>query len=109
MKTITISEKELIMSLLKDHLISYKLVKGLERLGLDAMNYNLCLPETIFNLMSFGSSDKEERLFEDFLEWSERVFPIDLSIDDDRKLQELCTDIYLRLKHEQKFRKHKLG
>ena len=105
MKTITISKKALVMSLLKDHLVSYKLIKGLERLGLDAINFDINLGDTVFSLMGFGSSDDEEKLFEEFLGWSEKVLLIDFTVLQTEALEELTDDIYRRLKKEQKLRK----
>ncbi|HSH66667.1 MAG TPA: hypothetical protein VLB84_12960 [Bacteroidia bacterium] len=108
MKTITIPTKELIMSLLRDHLVSYRLVQGLLKAGLDTLNFDLYISETIFRLMGFGSSEEEEKLFEEFLNWSEKVMSIDfLSEDRGEPLNDLRDEIYRKLKREQKLRKLK--
>lgn len=109
MKISQFSKKELIMSLLRDHLISYRLVQGLQKIGLDALNFDLLIAETIFQLMGFGSSEEEEKLFEEFLNWSEKVMNIDF-FDEGRSesLNDLRDEIYRKLKREQKLRKLKL-
>lgn len=106
MKTIPLSKKDLIMSLLRDHLVSYRLVQGLLKAGLDSNNFDLYIAETIFQLMGFGSSEKEEKLFEEFLNWSEKVMSIDfLGEDRSEPLNDLRDEIYRKLKREQKLRK----
>lgn len=108
MKRISISEKDLIMSLLRDHLVSYRLIQGLLKAGLDSLNFDLYMGETIFKLMGFGGSEKEEKLFEEFLNWSEKVMSIDfLGEDRVEPLNDLRDEIYRKLKREQKLRKLK--
>ncbi|MHB1179892.1 MAG: hypothetical protein ACYCZO_16370 [Daejeonella sp.] len=108
MKIIPLSEKDLIMALLRDHLVGYRLVQGLEKTGLDVLNFDLCLGETIFALMGFGSSEEEEKLFEDFLNWSEKVMNINfLGESRCEPLNNLRDEIYRKLKREQKLRKLK--
>jgi hypothetical protein len=108
MKAIPLSKKELIMSLLRDHLVSYRLVQGLLKEGLDSNNFDLYMSETIFQLMGFGNSEEEEKLFEEFLNWSEKVMSIDF-LGEDRvaPLNDLRDEIYRKLKSEQKLRKIK--
>jgi hypothetical protein len=108
MKRISISKKDLIMSLLRDHLVSYRLVQGLLKVGLDSNNFDLYMSETIFQLIGFGSSEEEEKLFEEFLNWSEKVMSIDfLGEDRVEPLNDLRDEIYRKLKSEQKLRKIK--
>lgn len=108
MKTLPISKKDLIMSLLRDHLVSYRLIQGLLKTGLDPLNFDLYVSETIFQLMGFGSSEEEEKLFEEFLNWSEKVMSIDfLGEDRIEPLNDLRDEIYRKLKREQKLRKLK--
>lgn len=93
------------MSLLRDHLVSYRLVQGLLKAGLDPLNFDLCIAETIFRLMGFRDSE-EEKLFEEFLNWSEKVMNIDfLGEDRIEPLNDLRDEIYRKLKREQKLRK----
>lgn len=106
MKKNLISKKALIKKLLRDHLVSYRLTQGLDALGLDMSNYDLYVGEIVFSLMGFGDSAEEEKLFEEFLNWSQRVLTIDFS-ESTRvtALNELRDDIYWRLKRESKLRK----
>jgi len=106
MNRIPIAKKDLIMSLLRDHLVSYRLIQGLLKTGLDPLNFDLYVSETIFQLMGFGSSEEEEKLFEKFLNWSEKVMSIDfLGEDRIEPLNDLRDEIYRKLKKEQKLRK----
>lgn len=105
MKETILPSKDLLMSLLRDHLLTYRLVQGLQRIGLDPIHFDIRLGETIFTLMGFGSSDKEERLFEKFLNWSEKVLAIDIELNDQHELDKLCKRIYKKLEQVQKQRK----
>lgn len=108
MKAIPLSKKDLLLSLLRDHLVSYRLIQGLLKSGLDTLNFDLYIGETIFRLMGFGSSQNEEELFEDFLNWSEKVMNIDfLGEARVEQLNDLLDEIYIKLKKEQKLRKLK--
>ena len=51
---------------------------------------------------------KEGPLFEDFLNWSEKALIIEFSGNDREPLNELCSEIYRKLKTEQKLRKLKI-
>lgn len=108
MKIISLSKKDLILSLLRDHLVSHRLIQGLLKAGLDSLNFDLYMGETIFKLMGFGGSEKEEKLFEEFLNWSEKVMNIDF-LGEDRGvlLNDLRDEIYRKLNREQKLRKLK--
>lgn len=107
MKETLISEKDLLMPLLRDHLVSYRLIEGLSNIGLDTLDYSLSLGDTIFAMMGFGSSAEDEKLFEKFLNWSEKVLVIEFTITEDKQLNDLCQDIYRKLKKQQKIRKLK--
>ncbi len=110
MKTIPLSKKELIMALLRDHLVSYRLIQGLLKTGLDSLNFDLYTGDLIFQLMGFGNSEDEEKLFEEFLNWSEKVMSIDFLREDRvEPLNDLRDEIYRKLKREQKLRKLKKG
>ena len=106
MKAISLSKKDLIKSLLRDHLVSYRLIQGLLKTGLDSLNFDLRIDETLFQLMGFGSSEEEEKLFEEFLNWSEKIMSIDFSEEGrSEALNDLRDEIYRKLKREQKLRK----
>lgn len=61
------NKKFLIITLIKDDLISTKLVEGLNNLGLNAMDYHLHLSETIFELMNIQHDENTEGIFEYYL------------------------------------------
>ena len=71
-----ISQKELIISLIKDNLINTRLVHGLDTLGLDSGNYHVHLGQTIFNLI--GIEDNRDDLFEEYIEMCEQVTQMDI-------------------------------
>lgn len=109
MNTISLKRKELVQSLLKDFLVSYRLIQGLHKSGLDTWRVDLYLSETIFKLMGFGDSTEDEALFERFLNWSEKVMDIDFSEDTrNEPLNDLRDSIYRKLKKERKLRKFKI-
>lgn len=107
MKKTLITRKDLLITLLRDHLVSYRLVQGLTKIGLDPLHYNLNLGETIFTIMGFGNSAEEEKLYEEFLNWSEKALLVEFTINEYEPLDELCRDIYRKLKTERKIRKLK--
>ena len=59
-----IEEKELIISLIRDNLITIKLISGLNALGLHADDYTTFLSNTIFLLMGFKNHKKGDFIFE---------------------------------------------
>ncbi len=73
-----ITEKELILTLLADYLKNYRLVAGLNSMGLDANTYDLNLGDTIFKLMGIGEAKVEEPIYERFFEYSQLVLEIDV-------------------------------
>lgn len=105
MKITIPSKKAFMLSMIRDHLLIYKLLQGFEKIGLDASNFDLFTGDNIFILLGFRNSAEEEKLFENFLGWSEEVFKIDLSGTDGEQLNQLCRKIYRKLKKEQKLRK----
>lgn len=107
MKIPSPSKKDFFISMIRDHLLCYRLLQGLEKIGFDTTNFDLYIGDNIFTLFGFGSSTEEEKLFEDFLGWSEKVFQMDFSVTDREPLNELCREIYRKLKKEQKLRKQK--
>lgn len=102
-------KKDFMLLMIRDHLLCYRLLQGLEKIGFDTTNFDLYIGDNIFTLLGFGNSTEEEKLFEDFLNWSEKVIKIDFSINDQESLNELCLEIYRKLKREQKLRKLKKG
>lgn len=95
-------QKELIKSLIKDYLISTKLVVGLQDLGLEALlNYDLMLADTLLRLMDISLTDKQH---EHYIKLYEQVMTIDVK-KDDNELNKLTDSIFnhlLELKTKQK-------
>lgn len=89
-------EKELILSLIKDDLISNKLLLGLDALGLRAADYYLQLSDTIFSLMDFPESSHSDRVFELYLDLTKKVRFVDIS-QSQNQLDELAREIYAEL------------
>jgi hypothetical protein len=102
-------KKDFVLLMIRDHLLCYRLLQGLEKIGFDTTNFDLYIGDNIFTLLGFGNSTEEEELFEDFLNWSEKAINIDFSINDREPLDELCREIYRKLKRERKQRKLKKG
>jgi hypothetical protein len=88
--------KKLIISLIQDDLVSYKLVLGLNELGLNASDYFLNLSDTIFKLMKFSDSKAEEKIYEHYLELTKRVKYIDIT-ESRNTLNSLAHEIYVEL------------
>jgi len=105
MKIRSLSKKRLILSLIKDHLVSHRLIQGLEKLGLNALKFDLYISQTIFTLMGFNGSVEDEQLFEEFLELSDKVLTIEFSEDDPEPLNNLTKRLYKKLKAESQLRK----
>ena len=91
-----ISNKKLILSLIKDDLINSKLNIGLSNLGLQPDLYLLGISDTVFLLLGIKSNRKGEELFEHYLDLRQKVEEIDL-IKSDGSLEKLALDIYTDL------------
>lgn len=87
------SNKNLILSLIKDDLINSKLVNGLNELGLDASKYFINSSDTVFILMGFKNHEFEEEIFQYYLELTAKAKDIDIS-ESNEPLDELCLEIY---------------
>ncbi len=72
-------QKEIIIRLLKDHLIHTKLLKGLENLGLIADDYYLHLSDTIFKMIGIGN--EKEELYLAYLDWCTMISHTDIFRD----------------------------
>lgn len=93
----TLTQEQLVIRLIRDHLISTKLVSGLNDLGLIADDYNLYLGDTIFLLMGFKNCRKGDEIFETILLGnSEKVKKINFSSDTE-DLDKLSEEIYCEL------------
>lgn len=88
-----LNNKELILSLIKDDLISTKLVNGLNEIGLNADSYYLHLSEIIFRLLGFDDDERSDEVYEKYLEFTEKAKYIDIS-DSHKPMDELALEIY---------------
>lgn len=89
-------EKELLIRLIKDDLVNYKLVSALNDLGLNAGGYFLDLSDTIFNLMHFPNNKKGDSVYEHYLKLTQQVKHINI-INSPDQLQQLAHQIYAEL------------
>jgi hypothetical protein len=91
------NKTELILSLIKDNLVNMKLIKGLNELGLIADDYYLNLGDTVFKLMGFEASERNDLIFERvFIANSEKVSQINFSESKDEVMR-LSMQIYEEL------------
>lgn len=91
------NNKELIISLIRDNLITIKLISGLNALGLHADDYTTFLSNTIFLLMGFKNHEKGDFIFENiYLANAEKVRHIDFSSSTE-ELDILSQEIYAEL------------
>ena len=84
-------QKELIITLIKDHLINTRLIQGLHSLGLYSDGYHLHLSDLIFKLI--GISDEEEELFEVYLNWCSKISQTEI-FRDQELLEQYAVEIY---------------
>ncbi len=89
--------KKLILSLIKDDLIHFKLVNSLNKMGLNADHYFLNINDAIFKLMGFADNKKTELIFERYLELSKGVMFMDISRCHNH-LDNLALQIYRELR-----------
>ena len=83
--------KDIIITLIKDHLTNTRLMNGLNALGWHSQEYHLHLSDIIFKLI--GISDEKEELFEVYLEWCTKVVKAEI-FKDPRLFDEYATEIY---------------
>lgn len=92
-----IFHEKIIIRLIRDHLINMKLISGLNKLGLNADDYNLYLGDTIFMLLDLETSEQSDMIFEKvFLGNSEKIIEIDFSSNTE-DLDKLSEMIYKEL------------
>lgn len=78
-------EKELVTSLIADHLRHMKFLSGFEKMGLDVLDHYLALPETILKIMKIENS---ETIFLYLIAASE------LACEKNREIKEVSKEIY---------------
>jgi hypothetical protein len=101
-KNKSMTEKELIISLIKDDLKHTKLISGMEELGLNCDQYYLQLNEIFFSLIGFKSKEWEERAYEEYLEYSKKVLRIDV-LKHPEKVIAMANTIYDKLMEEKNY------
>jgi hypothetical protein len=89
-------KKNLILSLIKDDLINSKLLRGLNKAGLDADHYCLFLSGTIFDLMGFVNSEKSDEIFSEYIKLTKGSDTIDIK-ETPNTLDGLANEIYVFL------------
>jgi hypothetical protein len=92
-------QKELIITLIKDHLVNTRLIQGLHSLGFYSEDYHLHLSDLIFKLI--GISDEQEELFEVYLNWCTKISQTEI-FKNEKLLEEYANEIYQVLKGEAK-------
>lgn len=94
------TNEEIIIRLLKDHLVQTRLLHGLGQLGLCPDNYYLHLSDTIFKMM--GISDECDELFQVYLDWCTKMSQTEV-FSDQRLLDDYAREIYAVLLVESDF------
>lgn len=89
-------DKKIILSLIRDDLTSYRLVSGLETLGLEPNCYYLYLSEIIFILMGFEENEETEKIFEQYMESTEKVNQLSMGSFIEQ-VENLAEEIYMEL------------
>lgn len=92
-----INTQSLIISLIRDSLINFKLISGLNNLGLNADDYHIYLGDTIFKLMGLEGHKQSDILFEKvYLANAEKVRHISFATST-QELDRLSNEIYEEL------------
>ncbi len=89
--------EQIIKSLIKDELLSSKLILGLNALSVDAAPYHLHLSNTILTIMGIKLNDDEFDVYDKLFEES-----CNIDIEDSKALNQLTNKIYrylIKLKH----------
>lgn len=90
------NSETLIISLIRNDLINYKLVGTLNKLGLFAADYYLSLGDTIFDLMGFAGDEYSDTICELYNKEVKKVLRINIQ-KSDKALNKLAVKIYLML------------
>lgn len=97
MSSFSQNDPKFIIKLIRDCLINFKLVSGLNALGINADDYHLYLGDTIFELMGFKSKNNSDLIYENvFLANCEKVKHISFAMSTD-ELDALSEEIYKEL------------
>lgn len=92
-------QEEIIIRLIKDHLVNTRLINGLYNLGVYADDYQLHLSDTIFKMI--GIPDENEELYLVYLDWCSRISQTEV-LRDQKLLDEYAREIYVVFQREVK-------
>ena len=84
-------QQEIIIRLIKDHLVQTRLINGLNQLGLCADDYYLHLSDTIFKML--GIPDENEELYTVYLDWCTKISQTEV-LRDRELLNDYANEIY---------------
>lgn len=93
---ISIDEKKLVIPLIKDDLLHSKLLRALNKAGLDADKYCLFLSGTIFDTLGFPDTERSDEIFSEYIKLTEKSDYIDIS-ETPNALDGLAKEIYTYL------------
>ena len=89
-------QKELIIKLIKDDLINYKLITGLNEIGLEAEKYDVYLCDTVLELIGIEVDDHNVDLVHEYYN-SLSAKSKSINMRPDHELKELAAEIYDKL------------
>ena len=98
------TNKNLLLSLIKDDLVITQFITDLNNLGLDAGKYYLHLSQTIFNLMGFGNFNQENELYEEYFDFVDKATTVNL-LENPKQLNKIALEVYDKLMTEKEKRK----
>jgi hypothetical protein len=84
-------QQEIIIRLIKDHLVNTRLINGLYDLGIYMDDYHLHLSDTIFKMM--GIPDEDEELYLAYLDWCTKISKTEV-LRDQQLLDGYAREIY---------------
>ncbi len=90
------TQKKLIITLIKDDLINTKLINGLNEIGIEANHFHLYLSEIIFSLMGIVDEEIYESKFELYVDLTKKVKDIDIK-SSNIHIEELANEIFEKL------------
>lgn len=91
-----LSEKQLVVAMIRDDLVNYRLLNGLHRLGLVTEVYFLNASQTVFDYLGIESDMGYDKNYARYEELKEEVMDLDLEYEMG-KLNKLAEKIYREL------------
>lgn len=91
------NKDEIIIALIKDHLINTKLLESLYALKIDADEYTIYAGDTVFKLMELGDDEWSDSIYEYYyMDLLKQVHKLNIR-EDARQLDQLAESIFLKL------------